>query len=86
MLKDEPDAPFANLTVRGVFTFEQHGAAIGRLQSGDDPQQRGLAASRRTEQRHELARAHFEAHVAERREAPERLADVPDVNAHQCDF
>ena len=84
VLKHEPDAALARLPVRRVLAVEQHAALVGRFEPGNDAQQRRLAAARRAEQRHELARAHLEADVAQGREAAERLADVPDVYAHGC--
>ena len=55
VLKDEADSPLAGLPVRRILAVEQHAAAVGRLEAGDDPQQRRLAAARRPEQRDELA-------------------------------
>ena len=84
VLKHEPDPPLANLAVCRILALEQHAPAIGRLEPGDDAQQRRLAAAGWPEQRHELARAYLEAHVAQRREATEGLGDVADVDAHYC--
>src|SRR5438132_3000517 len=52
--------------------------SAGRLaQARDDTQRRGLAAARRTEQRHELARPHIEVETLERDHAPRKgLADA----------
>ena len=35
---------------------DRHGAGVGHLEPGDDPEQRGLARAARAEQRHHLAR------------------------------
>ena len=82
VLKHEADAALADLPAGRILAVEEHAAAIGRLEPRHDAQQRRLAATRRPEQRHQLARAHLEAHVAERREAAEGLGDVADVDAH----
>src|SRR5688572_12302353 len=84
VLKHEADAALTNLPAGRILAVEEHAAAIGRLEPRHDAQQRRLAAARRPEQRDELARAHLEAHVVERREAAEGLRDVADINTHQC--
>ena len=82
VLEDETDAAFADLPVRRILAVEQHTPAVGRLEPCDDAQQRGLAAARRPEQRHELARTDLEADVTECREVAELLSDASDVDAH----
>ena len=73
VLKHEADAALADLPVRRVLAVEQHAAPIGRLEPGDDAQQRRLAAARRPEQRHELARR---APRSSRRAAPRSCRSV----------
>ena len=58
---------------------EPNDAVIGRLEAGDQPQQRGLAAARWTEQRKEFAVSHRQIDAAhgERRAKPLRHAFEP---------
>ena len=53
-------------------------AVADRLQSGDDPQQRGLAAARRPHQHQELAIADGEIDVLQHLHGAEGLCDVVD--------
>ena len=46
---------------------------VGKLEAGDDPQERGLARARRAEQRQQRAVRHVERHAIERPEAAKRL-------------
>jgi hypothetical protein len=57
----------------------QDGAAGLHFEPGDDAQQRGLAAARRTEKAHELALFDGKAHVVKRREVAEPFDDVLDA-------
>src|SRR6185295_6772483 len=57
-------------------------AAIGDLEAGDDPQERRFSGTGRPQQRQERACRSFDAHVIERGEISEFLADVLDSNAH----
>jgi hypothetical protein len=56
-------------------------AAVDILEAGDHPQQRGLAAARRAEEHHELARADGHRDVLDDAHSTEVLADVyePDI-------
>ena len=47
VLKDEADATLSGLPRRRVLAVEQHRTGVGRLEPGDDAQQRRLAAPRR---------------------------------------
>ncbi len=82
VLEHEPHLPLAHRLIGRVFAVEVDGAMIRRLQPGDDPQQRGLARPGWAEQRDQLARRDVEAHVVQRREIAERLAQVTDLDAH----
>ena len=82
VLEDEADLPLADRLVGRVLAVKVDRALIGRLQPGDDAQQRGLARSRGAEQRHQLAARDVETHVVERDEVAERLAQVADLDAH----
>ena len=76
MLEHEADLALAHGLRGRVLAVEEDRALIGGLQAGDDAQQRGLARARRAEQRDQLAGGHVEAHVVERDEAAERLAQM----------
>jgi hypothetical protein len=56
--------------------FDQHVAFALAQQAGDDPQQRGLAATRRTEQRHQLAGHDGQRHVVHRQRAAVAVCDA----------
>ena len=55
ILEDHRHAALARLGVRDVLLADRELAGGDALQPGDRPQQRGLPATRRTEQREELA-------------------------------
>ena len=82
VLEHEPDLALAHRLGGRVLAVEVDRALIGRLQPGDDPEQRGLARSGGPEQRHQLAARHVEAHVVEGDEVAERLAQMADLDAH----
>ena len=63
VLEHEPDLALAHRLIGRVLAVEADRAAVGRLQPGDDAQQRGLARPGRAEQRHQLAARHVEVHV-----------------------
>ena len=80
VLEDEAHLPLVAPLARDVLAVEEHRRfvmRIGVLQTGDDSQQRGLAGTRRAQQRHQLAVLHRQAHVAQSRQRAERSADVP---------
>ena len=72
-LEDETDPPLLHRQPRRVVVAEAEPAAVGGLEPGDDPQQRGLAAARGSKQRDELAR--FD------RQVDPREADAGDLDA-----
>src|SRR5690606_23714112 len=67
---------------RGIVALEQHRAGVGRLQAGNDAQQRRLSGPRRPEQRQQFAGPHHHAHVVECAKAAKSLADASDFDAH----
>jgi hypothetical protein len=83
VLEDEADAALAHVPGGGVLTFEQHTAGSRRFQPGDHTEERGLAGSGRSQQSDELARIDVEADFLQRREGPEALRDVDDLDAHR---
>ena len=58
-------------------------ARVGRLEPGDDPQQRGLAAAGRAEQGGQLAGGEGHVDVVEGDEVAEALVDAADLDAHE---
>ena len=55
---------------------------IGRIQAGDDAQQRRLARARRPKQRHQFALANVQAHVLQGIESAETPADMLQTDVH----
>src|SRR5207302_840737 len=66
---------------REIPTVEQDTAHIQRLESGEQAQQRGLAAARGAEQREEFALENVERHAVDRGRAGEPLAHA--LEPHQ---
>ena len=54
--------------------------AVGRLEAGQHPQQRGLAAAGRPQQREELALVDVDADIVDRVDVAELLGDVLDLD------
>ena len=79
VLKDHPEMAPPGRHVADRTPFEDHLAAIGLLQTRDDPQQRGFAGAARAEKREELARLDRERHVVGRDRGAEPLADVAQL-------
>ena len=82
VLEDEAHLPLAYGTIGGVLALEEDGSLIGRLQSGNDPEQGGLARSGRPQQGYQLAAGNVEAHVVEGDKVAECLAQFADLDAH----
>ena len=76
VLEDEADAPVAHAARAEIFTIELHGPRVGRLQAGDDAQQRRLARARRTEQRDQPAARNVEIDRVERGKAAETFCEI----------
>ncbi len=83
VLEHETDVAITHVVPGYVFTVEHDVALIRRFQAGNDPQQRGLAAARGTEQRDELAALDVQADVIQRLERIEILADVTHFDRHE---
>ena len=78
VLEAEADAPVAHRHVGHVLAVDLDRARVGRLEPGDDPQQGGLAAAARAEQRGERAGGDLEADVVESDGVSESLGDRSD--------
>src|SRR5687768_9081581 len=61
-----------------ILSADQHMADVLRLKTGNDPQQRGLAASRRPKQRHELAVTDIQRNLSQDLRFAEALYDAID--------
>ena len=48
MLEDETDLTFTHVNISGILTFQNHLTAIGRFQTGNNPQQGGFTTARWT--------------------------------------
>ena len=82
VLEHEADAALSHVAHGRVLAREQHLAAVGPLEPGDDPQQARLARARGAEERHQLARRDVQAHVVHRDEGAERLRHAAHLNRH----
>ena len=69
----------------GIFAFKQHLTGIGLLQSGNDAQQGGLAATGGTEQGNQFTGGKIEADIVERDKIAKGLVNVLDFNTHDAD-
>ena len=68
-------------------TVDDHPADVGPLEAGEHAQRRGLAAARRTEQRHELTGLDVEREAVERlgrAEAPREVLEHDRRPALRC--
>src|SRR2546423_11638118 len=81
-MEHEADLAHACMRGSGVLAVERHGAAIRRLESRDDAQQRGLARARRPEQGDQLAGRDIEIQVLDGDERAEALGDAAQLDAH----
>ena len=75
VLEDEADLPLAGADVVDALAAEAQRAGIGKIEPGEDAQQRRLARARGAEQRDELAILDRQADAAQRFEAAELLDD-----------
>jgi hypothetical protein len=62
-----------------VFAVEQDATAVGHFEAGDRAQERGLAATRRTEKGEELAGLDADVDVVDGGEITETAGDVLDL-------
>ena len=77
-LEHQDDGPLVGRRAGNVAPVEHDAAFAGRLETGQHAQQRGLAASRRTEQGEELVLADVEADAVDRRHPAEILRNAVD--------
>ena len=82
MLEDEADAPLLDREPGGVLAGEDHAAGVGRLEAGDDPQDRALARTRGAQEGDELAGDDLERDVLDRLEGAIALGEVLHFDAH----
>src|SRR5690606_41829168 len=71
-----------DVAVGPVRPADPHAARIGRLQSGNDSQQGGLAAARRTQQGDMFTGFDIQGPIVQRTEAAEAASEVSDFNTH----
>jgi len=82
VLEHEPHVAALRRRAGGVLAANPHGAGVRLLEPGDHPQQRGLAAPARAEQRGERPVADLERHLVQGDEVAEALRDRVDDDAH----
>ncbi len=78
-LEDDADVALVRRQARELAPIERDGARIRRREAGHDPEQRGLAAARGAEQRHELGLADRKIDAVQHRTGAEILRRLPDV-------
>ena len=76
VLEHEADAALLRRPAGDVLAVDEDRAHVGRLEPGDDPEQRGLAAAARAEERGERSRRDLHRDVVERDEVVEPLRDA----------
>jgi hypothetical protein len=84
VLEHEPDAPLLRGPSGHVRSVDRDAPRVRRLEPGDDPQQRGLAAAAGAEERGQGPGGDLDRHVVEREELVESLGDATDGDRHQC--
>ena len=82
MLEDEADAALLHRQPGRVLAGQLDAAGVGRLQPGDDPQDRALARARRAQQGDELAGRDLERDVLHGLERAVPLREVLHLDAH----
>jgi hypothetical protein len=82
MLEHEADLPLARADCRDVLSMQHDLSRIGELEACDDPQQRGLAAAGRPEQRDQFACRKIQRDVVERGEIAEAFLQIANDDAH----
>src|SRR2546428_3974786 len=75
-LEDHPDLALVGSQIRYVLASDDHTSAICLFQSSDKPQCRGLAASGRPQQSHQLPGSHGERQAVQRGRGGVRPAEV----------
>jgi hypothetical protein len=69
---------------RHLDAVEHDAAGVRSLEAGDQPQQGGLAAARRAEQREELAVMNVEGKPVDRCRVAEALGEALNAQQHAC--
>ena len=82
MLEHETDLTIPGTMGKRVLAVERHFAGIRPIEPRDDPQQRGLAGTRRPQQCQQLAVGNPEVDAIERSKGTEFLHDGFQLNAH----
>ena len=82
MLEHETDLAALHREPGRIGAVDDDAPGIGHFETGDDPQQRGLAAARGSQECDEFAVPDVERNVVEGGKAPEALGEVPDFDAH----
>src|SRR3989449_7747371 len=82
-LEDDAEAPLARRHAVDHPAIEEDVAAVRRLEAGDHPERRRLAAARAADERDELARADVERQPVHRGGPGEALADVAEHDVHR---
>ena len=78
VLEDQTELPPMRRHLGDVLSVPQHAAAVGRVEPGDDPQQRALARAAGPEEGDDLARPDREVGAVEHPPVPEADPDVLD--------
>ncbi len=86
VLEAEPDAAAAGRGPREILALDPDGAGVGRIEPGDDAQQRRLPPAARAEQCCQRTRLDLERDVVERDGVTETLRNALDVDAHTIAF
>src|SRR5438445_172964 len=81
VLEHHVDRPPIRRYLRNILTIEQNASFVGHVQTGEEAQQRGLAAARRAEQGEEFAGENVERHALDRSYGRKLLAHA--VEPHQ---
>ncbi len=82
VLEDHADIPLVGGEAADHPVPEADLPRVGLVESGQEPQQGGLAAARRAQQREQLAVTHGEVRPVHRSDGAEPLDDLPDANVH----
>jgi len=83
VLEHETDVALAHVGAGAVFAVEEHMAAVGHFQPGDDAQQRRLARTRRPEQGHQFAGRDVQVQRVANDGLAEGLVQIAHFNAHR---
>ena len=80
ILEHETDAPLLHGQVGRVLAAKVDGAAVRRVEAGDDTQKRRLAGARWTKQSDQFARRDVDAYITQSREGAKILRHSLDSN------